>query len=202
MACSAAGVALMWSVLTGEPVPQPRLAGLTVGLIRVAPALGGDTALPASAAAEAYVSDLERLGACVVEAPHSAPREDLWPVLYAEARDSHRTTLPSRADEYAESCRTKLEAAQSVEAAALETAYGATREWRRYEPDVDLYLSPTFGLERPAQGVDKLELRRKLPAFLRPINFLGWARLAIGELQLAAPAAETVLAAGPAWEHG
>jgi len=47
-----------------------------------------------------------------------------------------------------------------------------------------------------------LQLRGTLPAFLRPINFLGWAGLAIGELQLTAPQDETVLAAGLALERG
>jgi hypothetical protein len=41
-----------------------------------------------------------------------------------------------------------------------------------------------------------------LTAFTRPINLLGWAGLAIGDLQLIAPADETVLAAGLAWERG
>jgi hypothetical protein len=41
-----------------------------------------------------------------------------------------------------------------------------------------------------------------LSAFLRPINILGWAGLAIGDLQLIARDDETVLAAGLAWEHG
>jgi aspartyl-tRNA(Asn)/glutamyl-tRNA(Gln) amidotransferase subunit A len=202
MARSVADVALMWSVLTGEPVPQPRLSGLTVGLITVAPALGDGTTLPPNGAAEAYVGDLERLGACVVEARIPDPPEDLWPVFYAEARDSHRATFPSRAGEYGENCRAKLEAAQAVDPVGLETAYRAMHEWRRYEPDVDLYLSPAFGGELPAQDADEFELRSMLPAFLRPINFLGWAGLAIAELQLVAPADETVLAAGLAWEAG
>ena len=37
MARSVEDVALMWSVLTGAPVPEPRLAGLTVGLLRQPP---------------------------------------------------------------------------------------------------------------------------------------------------------------------
>src|SRR5437764_8290579 len=37
MARSVADVALMWSVLTGKPVPEPRLEGLAVGLLRQPP---------------------------------------------------------------------------------------------------------------------------------------------------------------------
>jgi Asp-tRNA(Asn)/Glu-tRNA(Gln) amidotransferase A subunit family amidase len=202
MARSVADVALMWSVLTGEPVPEPRLAGLTVGLVRVAPVLGDGPAVPDSSAAEAYAADLQRLGARVVEARIPDPSGNLWPVFYAEARASHRSTFPSRADEYGANCRAKLVAAQTVEDDAIEAADRAMRAWRRYEPEVDLYVTPSFGVDLPPDDGDELELRLTLPAFLRPINFLGWAGLAIGELQLTAPADETVLAAGLAWERG
>jgi hypothetical protein len=153
-------------------------------------------------AAELYAADLQRLGARVVEARIPDPAANLWPVFHAEARASHRETFPSRAGEYGENCRVKLEAAQTVDPDALELAYRAMADWRRYEPDVDLYVTPPFGVELPPDDGDELELRGTLPAFLRPINFLGWAGLAIGELQLVAPADETVLAAGLAWEQG
>ena len=45
-------------------------------------------------------------------------------------------------------------------------------------------------------------MRIPFSAFLRPFNLLGWAGLAIGNLQLIAPHDETVLAAGLAWERG
>ena len=45
-------------------------------------------------------------------------------------------------------------------------------------------------------------MRVAFSAFLRPFNLLGWAGLAIGNMQLVAPADETVLAAGLAWEAG
>ena len=66
--------------------------------------------------------------------------------------------------------------------------HASLREWRRLEPNADLYVTPAFGVDLPADDGDELELRATLPAFLRPINFLGWAGLAIGELQLTAPA--------------
>ena len=55
-------------------------------------------------------------------------------------------------------------------------------------------------MELPAEDADEPEARAQLAAFLRPFNFLGWAGLAIGNLQLVAPHDETVLAVGLAWE--
>jgi Asp-tRNA(Asn)/Glu-tRNA(Gln) amidotransferase A subunit family amidase len=202
MARSVRDVALMWSALTGEPGPEPRLEGLTVGLVRTAPVIGEGPTVPDSPAAEAYAADLQRLGARVVEARIPDPRANLWPIFNAEARASHRETFPSRAGEYGENCRLKLQAAQTVDPDALEIAYRAMSEWRGYQPDVDLYVTPAFGCELPPDDGDEITLRATLPAFLRPINFLGWAGLAIGELQLAAPTDEAVLAAGLAWERG
>src|SRR5262249_58522167 len=56
MARSVADVALMWSVLTGAPIPEPRLAGLTVGLLTRPPSVGGSAAPPGSAAGEPDVA--------------------------------------------------------------------------------------------------------------------------------------------------
>ena len=53
----------------------------------------------------------------------------------------------------------------------------------------------------PPEDGDELEVRIALTAFLRPFNVLGWAGLAIGDLQLVAPRDEVVLAAGLAWER-
>ena len=44
-------------------------------------------------------------------------------------------------------------------------------------------------------------MRLPLTSFLRWVNLIGWAGLAIGNLQLVAPRDETVLAAGLAWER-
>jgi hypothetical protein len=50
--------------------------------------------------------------------------------------------------------------------------------------------------------VEESEVRLPLSSFLRWVNLLGWAGLAIGNLHLVAPHDETVLAAGLAWERG
>ena len=85
---------------------------------------------------------------------------------------------------------------------AEDGAYRAIEVWRRYEPDVDLFIAPVLGIELPAEDCDELDVRIPFTAFARPINLIGWAGLAIGDLQLIAPHDETVLAAGLAWERG
>jgi aspartyl-tRNA(Asn)/glutamyl-tRNA(Gln) amidotransferase subunit A len=201
MATTVADVALAWSVLAGAPMPEPRLTGLTVGLLTRPPSVGG-AALPENDAAAAYAARLEELGAHAVEAEIPEPQDDTWPVFLAEAADVHRDTFPARADEYGTNVRTKLESAQSVEPEALDRAREAVRRWREYRPAVDLYVAPVLGGEPPPVDCDELEVRLRLTAFTRPFNVLGWAALAIGDLQLVAPRDETVLAAGLAWERG
>jgi aspartyl-tRNA(Asn)/glutamyl-tRNA(Gln) amidotransferase subunit A len=202
MAKSVADVALMWSVLTGRPVPEPRLGGLTVGLLRQPPGIGDGRETETSDAAEAYVGDLERLGARVVEARVPEPSANTWPQFQHEALQSHAKTFPSRAGEYSDVMRKKLETAQRAKPDEIEAAYRAIEEWRRYEPGVDLYVSPCYAIELPPEDADELEIRLPLTSFLRWVNLTGWAGLAIGNMQLIAPTDEVALAAGLAWERG
>jgi aspartyl-tRNA(Asn)/glutamyl-tRNA(Gln) amidotransferase subunit A len=198
MATSVADVALMWSVLTGAAVPQPRLRGMTIGLLTRPPSVGGPSA-EENRSAEQYVARLEQLGARVVEASIPEPPSDTWPLFFHEAAESHRATFPSRADEYGDNVRAKLEHAQTIDPAEAERARDSVRRWREYRPEVDLYVSPTLGVEIPPEDSDELEVRIPATAFLRPFNVIGWAGLAIGDLQFVAPRDEVVLAAGLAW---
>ena len=202
LARSVEDVALMWSLLTVRPVPEPRLAGLTVGLLRQPPEIGDGRETERSDAAEAWVSDLERLGARVVEARVPDACANTWPQFQHEALQSHAATYPSRADEYGELMQKKLAAALRATPEGIEAAYRAIEEWRRYEPDVDLYVSPCYAVELPDAEVDELEVRLPLTSFLRWVNLTGWAGLAIANMQLIAPHDEVVLAAGLAWERG
>lgn len=200
MGRTVADVAMLWSVLSGSAPPEPRLEGLTVGLLRRAPDLADGRETEASDAAEAWVADLERVGARVVESVIPAAGADMWPLFLHEAARSHRATFPARADEYAFTIRPKLEAAQRVAAADVASAYGALEAWRGYEPDVDLYVSPCYAVDLPDEGVDELDVRLPLSSFLRWVNLIGWAGLAVGNMQFIAPDDETALAAGLAWE--
>ena len=117
---------------------------------------------------------------------------DTWPLFQHEAARSHAATFPSRADEYGRVMRTKLEAAQRARPDAVDAAARAVDEWRRFRPEVDLYVSPCYAVELPAEDADELEVRLPLSSFLRWVNLVGWAGLAIGNLQLVAPADEVV----------
>jgi Asp-tRNA(Asn)/Glu-tRNA(Gln) amidotransferase A subunit family amidase len=202
MARSVEDVALVWSLLKDAPIPAPRLDGLTVGLLRRPPTVGDGRATEPSDLAEGWGADLERLGARVVEAHVPEPSANTWPLFNHEALQSHRATFPSRAEEYSDVCRTKLEIALRTTADEVEEAYRALVDWRRFEPEVDLYIAPCYTQELPAEDADELEVRLRFSEFLRWVNLIGWAGLAIGNLQLIAPHDETVLAAGLAWARG
>jgi aspartyl-tRNA(Asn)/glutamyl-tRNA(Gln) amidotransferase subunit A len=202
MARSVEDVALLWSILADRPSPEPRLAGLTVGLLRQPPGIGDGRETETSDAAEAWVSDLERMGARVVESRIPEPSANTWPQFQHEALRSHAATFPGRAHEYGDVMRKKLEAAQRATRDEIAAAYRAIEEWRRYEPGVDLYVSPCYAIELPPEDADELEIRLPLSSFLRWVNLTGWAGLAIGNMQLVAPRDEVVLAAGLAWERG
>lgn len=196
MARTVEDVALFWSVLAERPVPEPRLAGLTVGLLRQPPGIGDGRELETSDLAETYVADLERLGARVVEASVPDATAATWPMFLHEAAQSHAANFPSRAGEYTDKMRTRLEAAQLVAPDDVAAAYRAVEDWRRFQPDVDLYVSPCYAIDLPAEDADEADIRLPLSSFLRWVNLIGWAGLAIGNLQLVAPHDETVLAAG------
>jgi Asp-tRNA(Asn)/Glu-tRNA(Gln) amidotransferase A subunit family amidase len=202
MARSVGEVALLWSVLADRPMPEPRLDGLTVGLLRRPPSATPGLDVPTSDAVDGWTADLQRLGARVVEAAVPEPESDTWPLFFHEAVRSHAATFPARADEYGDNTRTKLELATQVDPAAVEAAYRGLERWRRYAPEVDLFAAPCVAIDLPPEDCDELEVRIPFSAFLRWVNLIGWAGLAIGNLQLVAPADETVLAAGLAWERG
>lgn len=202
MARSVADVALLWSVLAERPVPRPQLRGLVVGLLRQPPELGDGRPTEKSDFAEGWVAELQRLGARVVEAKVPNATADTRPQFLHEARQSHAATFPARAEEYTDVVRAKLEDAQRVDPAEVAAAYKAIEEWRRYKPEVDLYISPCYAIELPAEDADEGPIRMPLSSFMRWVNLTGWAGLAIGNLQLIAPQDETVLAAGLALERG
>lgn len=201
MARSVREVAETWAVLAGRSVPEPRLSGLTVGLLRRAPSVGGyDPEL--TDLAETWAREMEAEGARVVEAELPGPEASTWPLFEHEALESHAATFPSRVDDYGPTIRPKLESALRVRSDPDEVAraYRAVEAWRGYDPPVDLYVLPVIAVDLPPADVDEREVRFEISAYVRWVNLIGWAGLAIGNLQLVAPRDETVLAAGLAWE--
>lgn len=199
---SVAEVATLWSVLSERQLPEPGLAGRSIGLLRRAPNLADGRETEASDEAEAWVGRLEALGAKVVEAEMPGPPADTWPVFLHEAARSHAATFPARADEYGRGVRPKFEAALRVEPDAVFEGYRALLAWRRLIPEVDLYVSPCVAVDLPSEEADELDVRLPLSSFLRWVNLLGWSALAIGNVQLVASTDEAVLSAGLAWERG
>jgi aspartyl-tRNA(Asn)/glutamyl-tRNA(Gln) amidotransferase subunit A len=204
MARSVADCALAYSVLSGEPVPDPRVAGLTVGVLTWPPPVGAPGADPPPRDERAFTlaEQLEALGARVVETEVPGPGVDTWPMFLAEAAESHRATYPSRREEYGDSIRAKLDSARRVSPEDARASREAVLAWRGMEPDVDLFVCPTLGVrEIPPLEASELEVRITFSMWTRPFNYLGWAAIALGELQLVAPRDETVLAAALAWEE-
>ena len=182
MAHTVEDVALMWSVLAEAPVPEPRLAGLTVGLLTKPPSVGG-AALPENRAAEQYVERLEELGARVVEAESRAARRHVAALLPRSGRVAPRDVSRARRRvrrQRAREARARADDRRPTRssARARRSAFGgrtaAGRPLRRAGARVEL----------PPVDCDELEVRIPLTAFLRPFNVLGWAALAIGDLQL------------------
>ena len=202
MGRSVEDVAALWSVLSGRTAPEPLLAGLTVGLLRRPPSLADGRTVETSDAVDGWTERLQELGARVVEATIPPPDASPWPVFEHEAARSHAETFPSRAEEYGEPIRSKLEAAQRVSLDDVLEGYRALLAWRQLVPDVDLYAGPCVAIDWPSEDADERDVRLPLSSFLRWVNLLGWAGLAIGNLHLVAPHDETVLAAGLAWERG
>ena len=178
------------------------LNGLTIGLLRQSPGIGDGRQTERSDAAEEWVPILERLGATVIEARIPDATWDTWPVFLHEAARSHAATFPSRADEYGIVMRAKLELAATVAPDAVTAGYRGLLEWRAWKPDIDLYLSPCVAIDLPHEEIDETEIRLPLSSFLRWVNLIGWAGLAIGNLHLVGPRNDVVLAAGLALEAG
>ena len=197
---SVADVALMWSVLAGGAGARaaPRRADRRPA---DAAAVGRRARPPPRTAPPSSTSSGSRSSARA----SSRRRFPSRPTTRGRSSSTRRPSriarrFPARADEYGDNVRAKLEHAQTIEPPRSSARARLCARWREYRPPVDLYVAPVLGVELPPEDCDELEVRIPLTAFLRPFNVLGWAGLAIGDLQLVAPRDEVVLAAGLAWE--
>ncbi|HKE80605.1 MAG TPA: amidase [Solirubrobacteraceae bacterium] len=206
MARTVAECALAHAVLTGAPVPEPRLRGLRAGVLTARPPLAfGEPPAARDERALAHAERLRALGAEVVETTLPVPEGDTWPVFFADAAAAHVATFPARRDEYGPTIRAKLDHALTLKAEDVARGREAVGAWRARaarEPDVDLIVSPVLGLdELPPAGVDELEVRVAMSGYARAFSFLGWPAIAIGNLQLAGRDAAVVIGAALALER-
>jgi aspartyl-tRNA(Asn)/glutamyl-tRNA(Gln) amidotransferase subunit A len=209
MARSVADCALAYSVLGGQPVPEPRLDGMVVGVLADPQAMSPLD--PGGAPVGAVVPDisrvlpmLERLGARLEPAALTPPRADVLPILLAEAAASHADTFPSRRDEYGPDTQLKWDLANAVSPEAVMVARAELPRWRdemAAADGPDLYVSPTLAGEVPTLDVWEPDIRVSMVGHARPFSFLGWPAVAIGGLQLGGRRAGDVLAAALAWEQ-
>lgn len=188
MARTVADCALLYAILTGEPVPRPRIHGLVVGVL--APTL--------------HAERFEALGAHLVGVELPVADADITPLFMLECAVGHRNTFPARRDEYGPDTRAKWDLARQVpaiDAYEAQLALPAWRERARTEPAVDLLISPTLGMDVPPIGCWELDVRAAMTLHTRPFNLLGWPAIAIADLQVAGRDDATVLAAALAWEE-
>lgn len=188
MARTVADCALAHEVLTGEPMPAPRLDGLTVGVLEPTP----------------EADRLESLGARLVAVTLPEPAVDLIAIFLAECAISHRHTYPARREEYGRDLQLKFDGAREVAAVDLFEAQEELPRWRERvarEVEVDLLVSPVLGMEIPPLDCFEPDVRLGLTSLTRPFNNLGWPAIAIGDLQIGGRDDRTVLAAALAWEQ-
>ena len=158
--------------------PEPRLDGLTVGLLRQAPELGDGRETETSDARRAVGRRPRARSARASSRPRiPAAQADIWPLFLHEAARLARETFPSRADEYGDDDPHEARggAAGRTPEAVAAARRGARWRGARYEPEVDLFVSPCFAIELPAEDADELEVRLPLSSFLRWVNLIGWA---------------------------
>ena len=196
MARSVADCALAWSILSGEPVPEPRLEGKRIGKLTHLPSLG-EAAEPAPR--DPRTDDLPGEE---VELP--VPGRTCGPSSTAAPRT--RTARPSRRARTSTGRRSARSSSARWARRPRTSAARATR-WRpgsapaAQDPAVDVIVSPVLGLpELPSIETPELEFRIPFSAYARPFNFLGWPAIAIGETQLAARDPRTLLEAALAWD--
>jgi aspartyl-tRNA(Asn)/glutamyl-tRNA(Gln) amidotransferase subunit A len=190
MARSVRDCAEVWRVLVGRTDRlEANVAGLRAGVIGDVP--GADRLADAGF----------RLDDAVLP---DAPDSDLAAILQHEAAATHADVYPSRRAEFGRDAQQKWDAAASVTADRYRAAGLSARRWRaRVDAtiDQDVLVLPTLGAARPAHDVAEHEIRQQLGCFTRLANHLGWAALAIGDLQIMGRSEAIVLAAGLAWEN-
>jgi aspartyl-tRNA(Asn)/glutamyl-tRNA(Gln) amidotransferase subunit A len=189
MARSVRDCAAVWRALVGRPDRlESNVTGLSAGVV-------GDVPGAVRLADAGFLLD----DVVLPEAPDS----DFSAILQYEAAASHADVYPSRRTELGTDARLKWDAAAAVTAERYRAAGRSVARWRaRVDATIehDVLVLPTLGAARPAHDVAECEIRQQFGRFTRLANHLGWAALAIGDLQIMGRSEAIVLAAGLAWE--
>jgi aspartyl-tRNA(Asn)/glutamyl-tRNA(Gln) amidotransferase subunit A len=200
--------ALGYSILSGIAIPQPRIAGLILGVLNRKPTISalepGSVPMDESSGLEEILRMLERLGAHLEPTEIPEPKVDLVPIMLSEAADAHRETFPARRAEYGPDTQVKWDAANHVSPDAVAAARRELLHWRERvnsSSTVDLYVSQTLAGRIPEIGVWEPDVRVAMVGNTRAFSFLGWSAIAVGNLQFAGRNPEVVLAAALAWEE-
>lgn len=182
--------ALALEALAGLPCPEPRLAGLRVGVL--APIADG--------------ARLEAAGAHCEEAA-LPPWEHALPIFGAECAYTHRDLFPSRRDEYSPDLQGKMDPGFELPAVTYRALWDEVEAWRlrcARELHFDVLAGPTLSCELPSvEEVETPEYRQRVTANVRPFNWLGWPAATTRDgVHFTGRDDATVLAAALAWEQG
>jgi aspartyl-tRNA(Asn)/glutamyl-tRNA(Gln) amidotransferase subunit A len=182
--------ALALEVLAGLPRPEPRLAGLRVGVLEPF----------------ADLARLEASGAHCEEAVLPA-WEHALPIFAAECAYTHRELFAARRDEYSPDLQRKMAPGFELTAVEYRALWDEVEAWRvrcAQELPYDVLVAPTMPCELPRVEEDETpEYRARVTSTVRPYNWLGWPAATTRDgLMLAGRSDETVLAAALAWEAG
>ena len=195
MARSVEDCALAWSVLTGEPVPEPRLEGKRIGKLTRFPSTGERRARaarparrrPSGRGGRAAGARGGRVAGLLRRRRGVAPRD------LPGARGRLRPVDPRQAR-----ARGAHDARGRIGARTRRWRHGSARR-RRTRRSTSSSRRCSGSPQLPDIDTPEHEFRIPFSAYARPFNFLGWPAIAIGETQLAARDPRTLLEAALAW---
>jgi aspartyl-tRNA(Asn)/glutamyl-tRNA(Gln) amidotransferase subunit A len=179
--------ALALEVLADVPRPEPRLAGLHVGVL-------------------GPLADMARLEGARCEEVALPPWEHALPIFAAECANTHRELYPARRDEYSPDLQRKMTPGFELTAVEFRALWDEVAAWRircANELPYDILVEPTLPCELPLVEEDETaEYRARVTASVRPFNWLGWPSATTRDgVMISGRSDATVLAAALAWER-